>query len=67
MLILRIIVLLLSLPFGWLAAVIPGYTAGQIVAMIGLPSAIGEYLVGGIILVLFCGYFQDRITPPKSA
>jgi hypothetical protein len=67
MLILRIIVLIVSLPFAWLAALIPGYTAGRIVSVVGLPPAIGEYLVGGLVIILFCGYFQDRITPPKDA
>ncbi|CVK18461.1 hypothetical protein [Sporomusa sphaeroides] len=64
---LRIIVLAISIPFGLLAALIPGYAAGQIVAMIGLPAEIGYYLVGGLVLVVFCAYFQDRITPPKNA
>lgn len=67
MLILRAIVLLLSLPFAWMAALIPGYTAGQIMAFAGLPAVIGEYLIGGAVMILFCGYFQDRITPPKGA
>lgn len=67
MLILRAIVLILTLPLAWMAALIPSYTAGRIISVIGLPAAIGEYLIGGIVMVLFCGYFQDRITPPKNA
>ncbi|SDD89737.1 hypothetical protein [Sporomusa acidovorans] len=64
---LRIVVLALSIPFGLVAALIPAYTAGQAVAMIGLPAEIGYYLVGGFVLVIFCAYFQGRITPPKNA
>ena len=64
---LRIVVLALSIPFGLVAALIPGYAAGQIIAMVGLPAEIGYYLIGGFVLVMFCAYFQDRITPPKSA
>ena len=64
---LRVIVLALSIPFGLLAALIPGYTAGRILETIGLPAEIGHYLVGGLVLVMFCAYFQGRITPPKNA
>lgn len=63
---LRIIVLALSIPFGLIAALIPAYAAGQVVAMVGLPAEIGYYLVGGLVLIIFCAYFQDRITPPKN-
>lgn len=63
---LRIVVLVLSIPFGLLAALIPAYAAGQFVAMIGLPPEIGRYLIGGLVLIVFCAYFQDRITPPKN-
>lgn len=64
---LRIVVLALSIPFGLVAALIPGYAAGCIVAAIGLPAEIGYFLVGGFVLVMFCAYFQGRITPPKNA
>ena len=64
---LRIVVLALSIPFGLVAALIPAYAAGQAVAMIGLPAGIGYYLVGGIVLFVFCAYFQGRITPPNNA
>lgn len=65
--ILRVIVLAISIPFGLLAALIPGYAAGRILAAIGLPAEVGYYLVGGLVLFVFCVYFQDRITPPKNA
>lgn len=64
---LRIIVLAISIPFGLIAALIPGYAAGGILAAIGLPAEIGYYLVGGLVLFVFCAYFQGRITPPKNA
>lgn len=63
---LRIIVLIVSVPFGFIAAVIPAYAAGCIVAAIGLPATIGQYLVGTIVLIAFCSYFQDKISLRKS-
>ncbi len=66
---LRVIVLAISIPFGLVAALIPGYTAGQIISMVGLPPEIGYFTVGGLVLIVFCGYFQShiRITPPNNA
>lgn len=64
---LRVIVLAISIPFGLIAALIPGYAAGSLVAAIGLPAEIGYYTIGGLVLVVFCAYFQGRITPPKNA
>lgn len=63
---LRIIVLVVSVPFGLISAVIPAYAAGRIIEAIGLPAAIGQYLVGGIVLIAFCGYFQDKISHRRA-
>lgn len=65
--VLRIVVLAISIPFGLVAALIPGYAAGCILSAIGLPAEIGYYSIGGLVLILFCLYFQGRITPPKNA
>ncbi len=64
---LRVIVLAISIPFGLVAALIPGYAAGNLVAATGLPAEIGYYSVGGLVLIVFCAYFQSHITPPKNA
>lgn len=64
---LRIIVLIILIPFGVIAAIIPAYAAGCIISYIGLSEAIGQYLVGGIALIFFCGYFQYTLSYNKIA
>lgn len=63
---LRIVVFLITIPLAYLAAFIPGYAGGCIVGAIGLPVAIGQYLVGGIVFVYFIAKFQWWISPPKT-
>lgn len=67
LILLRIVVLAISIPFGIIAALIPAYTLGKVVAMVGLPEAVGQYPAGAVVLVGFIMYFQDILTVKTSA
>ncbi len=64
--ILRLIVLAISFPFALAAALIPAYTIGRIVSVVGIPSEWAFYPVGAFVVLWFCAYFQYSITHPKE-